>query len=37
MALSTDGMLTGRLFIHQGDDSGFRASPFTSASGRDRR
>jgi hypothetical protein len=29
--LADDGTLEGHLFIHQGDDSGFRAAPFAGA------
>jgi hypothetical protein len=36
-ALGEDGALTGHLFIHVGDDSGFRATPFTGADTRDGR
>ncbi|THJ74550.1 hypothetical protein [Candidatus Frankia alpina] len=36
-ALGEDGALTGHLFFHLGDDSGFRATPFTGADTRDGR
>ncbi|WP_261570837.1 hypothetical protein [Frankia gtarii] len=36
-ALGEDGALSGRLFFHRGDDSGFRAAPFTGADTRDGR
>ena len=29
--LERDGSLTGRIYIHQGDDSGFKAIPFQEA------
>ncbi|PBC53138.1 hypothetical protein CJ179_01785 [Rhodococcus sp. ACS1] len=36
-ALLDDATLQGHLFIHLGDDSGFRAEPFVSADRQDRR
>jgi hypothetical protein len=33
--LADDGTLEGHLFIHQGDDSGFRAAPFAGANTQD--
>ncbi|WP_261556764.1 hypothetical protein [Frankia tisae] len=36
-ALGEDGALSGHLFFHRGDDSGFRATPFTGADTRDGR
>jgi hypothetical protein len=36
-ALSEDGALAGHLFFHSGDDSGFRATPFTGAGPRNGR
>ncbi|MCK9894423.1 hypothetical protein [Frankia sp. AgB32] len=35
--LGKDGALTGHLFFHRGDDSGFRAVPFTAKHSRDGR
>jgi hypothetical protein len=35
--LAEDGALSGRLFIHMGDDSGFCATPFTADDKRDER
>ncbi len=36
-ALGEDGVLTGHLFFHQGDDSGFRATPFSEVAPRNGR
>ncbi|ABW16467.1 hypothetical protein Franean1_7146 [Parafrankia sp. EAN1pec] len=36
-ALSENGVLAGHLFFHMGDDSGFRATPFTETDVRDGR
>lgn len=36
-ALTADGTVEGHLFIHMGDDSGFRAVPFAGADTREAR
>ncbi|WP_261570637.1 hypothetical protein [Frankia gtarii] len=36
-ALGEDGTLAGHLYFHQGNDSGFRATPFTEATPRNGR